>query len=114
MNVGQQTRPGVTAYSRIDSHSHLNSSADISLSSRSSLLCKSMSNFHLYLTSQIVSISFAINVSEVYAPESISIESATAVEQVKGILDLDDDSFANIFRFLSPVDVLNAECVNKR
>ena len=44
--------------------------------------------------------------------ESTSIEATGA--RVKGILDLDDDSFANIFRFLSTVDVLNAECVNKR
>ena len=45
--------------------------------------------------------------------ECILIVSVTEVE-VEGILDLDDDSFENIFRFLSPVDVLNAECVNKR
>ena len=51
--------------------------------------------------------------NRVDALESSSIESS-ATAKVKGILDLDDDSLANIFRFLSPVDVLNAECVNKR
>ena len=45
--------------------------------------------------------------------ESISHESATGA-QMKGILDLDDDSLANIFRFLSAFDVFNAEFVNNR
>ena len=45
--------------------------------------------------------------------ESIQHESTAAVK-VTGILDLDDDSFVNIFRFLSAIDILNAECVNKR
>ena len=65
------------------------------------------------MSSLVDSIGVSFAMIRVDEQESILIESAT-VARVKGILDLDDDSFANIFRFLSPVDVLNAECVNKR
>ena len=66
-----------------------------------------------FVSSLQVLSAFSFVMIRVNAQESISLESTAAVK-VKGILDLDDDSFVNIFRFLSPIDVLNAECVNKR